>query len=118
VIGRQGGVALRRVSGVCVGDQQWIDLGLRSTYGTGRLETTDCQDLLLADQPIAGRHRFAVVHQWSIAHHDGTAVRGAHDHLECAARRPTDELADSSDVGSHGGDVVAHVVSYGEVDAQ
>lgn len=117
VIGRQGGVAFRCVSGVGVGNEQRIDLRFGSTHGTCGLETADCEDFLLADEPVPGRHRFAVVHQGSVAHDDGSPVGIADDDLEGAARQPTDELADSSDVGSHGGDV-AHVVSYGGVDAQ
>ena len=111
VIGRQRRVAFGGVSGVSVCDEQRIDLRLGPTHGACGLETADGQDFSLADQPVTRGHRFAVVHQGSVTHDDGPAVGIADDDLERAARRPTDEIADSSDV-------VAHAVSCGEVDAQ
>ncbi len=111
VVGRQCRVALCRVPGMGVGDQHRIDLGFGPAHSARGLEAADRQDLVPADEPVSRRHRFAVVEQGSVADDDRPATGISNDDLEPAARRPADELADSSDV-------VAHVVSYGGVDAQ
>ena len=54
------------------------------------------------DQPVAGRHRGAVVEQRRVAHHDRVAVVVADDDLEVALRLAAEELADRAPRSSIG----------------
>ena len=65
-----------------VGDGRRIDLGLRPSHAAGRFQPAHGQHLGRTDQPVAGRHRRAVVEQRGVADDDRRPVGVAHDDLE------------------------------------
>jgi hypothetical protein len=71
VIRGQGRISLSGIAGVCVGDQELVDLRLGSAHAAAGFETAHREDFVPANQPVAGRHRLAVVEEWCIAEHDG-----------------------------------------------
>ena len=106
VVGRHFSVALGGVAGVGLGDECRIDLRFGAAHSTTGLEPAHCQDLALADQPVARRHRLSAIQQGRVAEHNGRTSFVTHDDLEGTTRRSADQLAD-------GGDIVAHVISDG-----
>ena len=79
-------VALGGIAAVGVGDLVGIEFGLGSAHSTRRLEAADGQDLAPADEPVASRHRFAIVEQWSVAQHNRISTDISDHDLEGAAR--------------------------------
>src|SRR5579884_9998 len=80
--GGQGGVTLGRVTPMGVLEVDRVDIRLGPADPAGRLQPTDGLALLVADQPVAGRHRGAVLHQRRVADdHRAPACVGDH-HLE------------------------------------
>ena len=75
-----------------------VDLGLGVPHAAGGLEPADRRDHGLADQPVARRHRRAVVEQRRVAEHDGIAVGVAHHDLERTLRLAPEQFADRGDV--------------------
>ena len=92
VVGNQR-VALGRVTAVGVVDERRVDRRLGGAHATGRLELADSTHLVGTDQPVAGRHRGAVVEQRRVPQHDGITIVTSHDDLEVAERLTTEELA-------------------------
>ena len=92
VVGHQR-VALGRVAAVGVVDERGVDRRLGGAHATSRLELADAAHLVGTDQPVAGRHRGAVVEQRRVPQHDGIAVVISHDDFEVATRLTTEELA-------------------------
>lgn len=84
-----------------VGDLVRIDLGFGSAHCTTGFETADGSHLVLAHEPVAGRHWLSVVEQWCVADDDGGSIGTAHDYLEGTAWGPADQLADGSDIVAH-----------------
>ena len=102
MVGGEGGVPLGGVAGVGGGQLVGVDLGLGPVDAAGGLEPRQPGALGLADQPVAGRHRRAVVEQRRVAEDDGRAVGVADDDLEVALDRPAEQGRDRGSIGLRG----------------
>ena len=102
VVRGHGGIALGGVAGVSVRHGFGGHLGLGPADTAGGLQPADHGGRVGTDQPVARRHRGAVVQQGSVADDHGRPGTIAHDHLEPTLRLPTEQ-------GRHGRPVRAVV---------
>ena len=89
-------VTFSRVTIVGVGDHGGVEGGLDCVHGAFCFEATGKHGLTFAAQPVARRHRGAVVEQRGIAKHDRVAVERAHGNLEAPLRVATEKFGDAS----------------------
>ena len=74
------------------------DLGLGPAHAAVALEAGDGAGRRDADEPVAGRHRRAVVEQGRVPDHHGLALVVAHDDLELATRPAPEQASDRSEI--------------------
>ena len=94
VVGRKGGVALARVRIVRCSQRGRVNVSHCSAYAARRLELRYTSAFGLAHQPVASRHRRAVVEDGRVADDDGRPVLVAHDDLVGAARNTAEQDGD------------------------
>ena len=102
VIRRDRGITLGGVRVVGRGQLDGIDVGFGRAHAAGGLEARHRDHGVVVGQPEPGRHRGAVDGERRVADDRGTAVGGAHDHLELDTRLSPEQLRQRSDVAGGG----------------
>ncbi len=100
---RQRGVALGGVSRVGRRQLVGVDGLLGRAHAAGSFQAADRLHGRWSDEPVARRHRRAVVEQCRVADHDRVADVVAHDDLERAGRLPPQQLTHAFKVGCRHG---------------
>jgi hypothetical protein len=102
----QGGVSLCGVPLMCGSNLGRVDLRLCLADAAGRLETTNSDVLLAADEPVARGHGASIVQQRSVADDYGPTLGIAHDNIKVGEWLAPEQLAHHrAVVGLHGSGV-------------
>jgi hypothetical protein len=84
------GIAFVGVPSVGCGDVAGRYGGLGEDDAAVRFETSHHRRFDRTDEPVARRHRRAVIEKWMVADHDGVAVAPSDDDLVAADRSPAE----------------------------
>ena len=99
VLGCNVCVTLGGIVGVRSVERSGVNFAFGSVNTTSGLKSRHVRHVVRVNQPVARRHRCAIVKQRGIAHHAGGSVVSSHDYGEVTLRATTKQCGDLLDVG-------------------